>query len=116
MAPTRKNTATTNKSQGRSRGPERIGDVLAGLMARRGYARLDTASAFAESWEEAAGAKLAGKSRPGNVRRGVLEVMVENSAVMQELTFQKMQVLGALGRLLPDQKIRDLRFRVGQID
>ena len=55
-------------------------------------------------------------SRPGNVRRSVLEVTVRNSAVLQELTFQKTQLLGELSRLLPDQNIRDLRFRIGPME
>jgi len=99
-----------------SRTAERIGDVLANLLARRGYARVESASACTEAWQEAAGEKMAQHSRVGNVRRGVLEVTVRNSAVLQELTFQKTQLLGDLGRLLADQKIRDLRFRIGTIE
>ena len=99
-----------------NRGPQKMADVIAGLMARRGYAQIKTSGACAEAWQQAAGANLGQHSRAGNVRRGVLEVMVRNSAVLQELTFNKEQLLAHLADLLPDQKIAELRFRVGQID
>ena len=49
----------------------------------------------------------------GGLRRGTLEVVVTNSTLMQELGFQKADLLETLTRLLPDQGIKDLRFRVG---
>jgi len=45
----------------------------------------------------------------------MLEVTVANSTLMQELGYQKSDILSSLSQLLPDQKIRDLRFRVGSI-
>ena len=62
------------------------------------------------------GQLLAGQSRPGSVRRGTLEVIVQNSAVAQELQFNKQQVLGKLKKLVSDYVIHDIRFRVGAID
>jgi predicted nucleic acid-binding Zn ribbon protein len=96
------------------RGPERIADVLSELMARRGFARLKSSDACQSAWNEAAG-PLAAYTRVGQVRRGTLEVIVANSTLIQELTFQKGGILKALARLLPDQPIRDLRFRLGAI-
>ena len=95
--------------------PQKIADVLANLMARRGYGRVQSASTFAEAWTAAVGGQLAAASRPGNIRRGTLEVTVRNSAVMQELSFRKERLLSELTRLLPDQRIAALRFRVGDL-
>ena len=44
-----------------------------------------------------------------------MEVIVAHSALVQELGFQKATLLATLARLLPDEPIRDLRFRVGTI-
>ena len=55
-------------------------------------------------------------TRPGNVRRGVLEVLVRNSSVLQELGFLKAKIVKTLTKLVPEQQIRDVRFRVGTID
>ncbi len=97
-------------------GPQPIGDVLAELAARRGFARLRTACLCEAAWRQAVGEQAARYSRAGPIRRGKLEITVANSTWLQELSFQKPRLLNALAGLLPDEKIVDLRFRVGLID
>jgi predicted nucleic acid-binding Zn ribbon protein len=97
------------------RGPEKIGDILAQLMARRGFARVQGAAACEAAWREAAGDAIARHTRVGPCRRGKLEITVAHSALVQELQFQKASLVATLGRLLPDENIKDLRFRVGAI-
>ena len=97
-------------------GPKRMGDVVNELITRRGYAQLQSSAQCADAWRAAAGSALASHTAPGNIRRGVLEVFVRNSAVVQELTFRKKQLINELIRLTPDSRIRDLRFRVGPVD
>ena len=98
-----------------NRRPQKMGDVLAELLARRGYARPQAANAYEQAWAAAAGEMLAKHTRVGLVRRGALEVTVANSVLLQELTFQKESILGQLSRLLPDERIANLRLRVGPI-
>ena len=98
------------------RGPEPIGDILAQLMARRGFAATRAAAACEKAWREAAGELAARYSRAGAVRRGKLEVTVANSTLVQELSFQKPVLLKTLTALLPDHRIKDIRFRVGPIE
>ncbi len=99
-----------------ARRPKQIGDVLSELMARRGFARVESAKNYDAAWGEAAGPLLATYTRVGTLRRGTLEIMVANSTVIQELGFQKQTLLETLGRLLPDEGIKDLRFRTGPIE
>ena len=54
-------------------------------------------------------------SRAGQLKRGTLEIVVANSTLIQEFTFQKTSILDTLNRLLPDHQIKDLRFRLGAI-
>jgi predicted nucleic acid-binding Zn ribbon protein len=96
--------------------PKKIGDVLAELMARRGYARELSAAQFTDAWREAAGELIARHTRVGMVKRGSLEVIVANSVLSQEITFQKQAILGHLTRLLPQERITNLRLRVGPIE
>ena len=42
-------------------------------------------------------------------------VWVANSAVNQELTFQKKALLARLRELLPEIQLRDFRIRVGKV-
>ncbi len=92
-----------------------VSDVLAELFARRGYARVRGSQALEEAWRAAAGAHLAAGTRPGRLRGGCLEVLVANSALVQELAFEKPAILERLAALLPAERIRDLRFRVGSL-
>ena len=116
MAPRQSRTGDKSKRKG-PRGPEKLSNILADLVIRRGYARQVAASAFQDAWAAAVDSRLAGSSRPGNVRRGVLEVTVKNSIVMQELTFQKRQILKKMNEEVAgdDRSIRDIRFRIGSL-
>jgi predicted nucleic acid-binding Zn ribbon protein len=95
--------------------PKKISDALSNLMARKGYGRVLSAGALGDAWQTAAGERLAGHSLPGAVKRGVLEVLVRSSAVLQELTFAKHKIVKQLKELCPHENIRDVKFKVGQI-
>lgn len=84
-------------------------------MSRKGYGNLQTAYEWTQVWRDAAGSQAA-HSRAGKVSRGVLEVIVRNSTVLQELTFRKKQLLQAVQKQASQFQIKDLRFRVGEID
>ena len=99
-----------------SRHPQAIAEILAGLLAKRGYARELGTEELSTAWKNAAGELLAKHTRVGEVKRGVLEIVVANSMFMQELTFQKQIVLDKLIALVPEQKIKNLRFKVGAIE
>jgi predicted nucleic acid-binding Zn ribbon protein len=98
-----------------ARRPKKIGDVVAQLIAKRGYGRHQTDDELAAAWAAAAGKTLAAVSRAGKIQRGTLEVWVTNSTAMQEFTFQKERILAELNRTLPTMNIRGLKFRVGTI-
>jgi predicted nucleic acid-binding Zn ribbon protein len=98
-----------------ARRPKKIADVLAQLITARGYGRIQADADFTAVWQQAAGPALARFTRPGQIRRGQLEVTVASSTILQELTFQKQRILTALQAELPDAHIRDLRFRLGSI-
>src|SRR5688572_20275664 len=96
--------------------PKPMRQVLSQLLAKKGYAQVQTAATCDAAWREAVGQTMAENTRAGSVRRGVLEVLVRNSATNQELAFQKTKIVKMLSKLVPEQQIRDLRCRVGTID
>jgi predicted nucleic acid-binding Zn ribbon protein len=98
-----------------ARKPKKIADVLAQLITARGYGRIQADSNLVAAWQQAAGLTIAKYTRPGRIRRGTLEVTASNSTIIQELTFQKQQILAQLQSEMPDASIRDVRFRVGSI-
>jgi hypothetical protein len=96
--------------------PKTMASVMSQLLAKRGYAQVQTAASCAAAWRDAVGEKLARDTRVGNVSRGVLEVLVRNSSINQELAFLKAKIVKSLALSAPEQKIRNLRIRVGPID
>ena len=95
--------------------PIKLGEVLAELILRRGYAREQSRVMLGEAWLTAVGERWGTYTRVGNLQRGLLEITVSNSALVQELTFRKVELLETLRKSLPEEKIRDLRFRVGPL-
>lgn len=98
------------------RAPKPIGNVLAQLVSRRGYAQIRAAGERDEAWQRVAGDEFARMTQVSALRRGVLEVLVANSLLMQELTFRKEQLLSDLQAALPDAGVKQLKFKVGRIE
>lgn len=93
-----------------------MSSIVAELLARRGFLQQQSVAVCHEAWREAAGSKMVEFTCPGPVRRGVLEVRVANSTILQELIFQKAAILVKLSQLVPELQVRELRFRVGTIN
>jgi len=98
------------------RRPKRPADILGQLMARKGYAQTETSNELESTWNEIVGKKWISKTKVGNIRNGVLEVLVSSSAANQQIGFQKRKILKELQTRLPKNKLKDLRFTVGKIE
>ncbi|MBI1903917.1 MAG: DUF721 domain-containing protein [Planctomycetia bacterium] len=92
-----------------------VADVLSELLARRNFAAIQGAAALRQAWQLAVGEALAGCTCPGALRGGRLEVLVASSTLVQELTFQKSQIIEKLSAQMPGGSVKDLRFRVGPL-
>jgi len=97
-----------------SRGPQPIGRIVSRLMARTGYDREQASDTLAAAWQAVVPAELGAHARPGLVRRGVLEVFVSHSAIVQEFSFHKQAVVAALQVRLPTAGITDIRCRLSE--
>ena len=93
-------------------GPKAIGRLMSRLLARTGYDREQAASGLVDAWQEVVPEQLRAASQPGLVRRGVLEVFVTHSAIVQEFAFLKPTVLASLRTSLPAAGITDIRCRL----
>jgi predicted nucleic acid-binding Zn ribbon protein len=113
MARTNHN-ARTNGSLNKH-GPLPISELVAEVISRRGIGRTQSLGVRDAAWRAALGEALAKQTRPGAVRRGTLEVIVANSTLLQELTFQKTEILKRLTQHAPELAVQSIRFRVGPI-
>jgi predicted nucleic acid-binding Zn ribbon protein len=98
------------------KGPEPIGEVLSRLFLARGWGRKQDRLRLEQAWAEAAGPDVAAHTRPGAIKRGVLEIEVGNAVLMQELAhYHKRPLLAKLRERLPGTTLTDLRFRAGVV-
>jgi predicted nucleic acid-binding Zn ribbon protein len=105
------------KQSSSERGPEPVGEILSRLFAARGWGRRQDRLRLEEAWQAAVGAEGAAHTRVGGLRRGVLEVYVDNAVLLQELAhFHKRRLLEQLRTRLPGTSITDVRLRLGAPD
>ena len=100
----------------RTRQPRKMADVLSELLARTGCARIRATEGLEQVWQTIVKDPLAAYTKLGHVRRGVLDVYVTHSPMLQELSFRKKELLRGLIDRLPDQGIKDLRFRLAAVE
>ena len=99
------------------RGPRPLTDILGELFAARGFSRLHARKELEDAWNAAVGDPAWRQTRLGEVRRGVLNVTVAHSALLEELaSFRKAELLAAVREAAPGTVIHDIRFRVGPLD
>jgi hypothetical protein len=81
------------------RGAKPLSDILGELFATRGYGRLRGLKELEDAWNAAVGEPLCHQTRVGEVRRGVLNVTVAHSTLLEELAaYRKPALLAALRR------------------
>ena len=74
--------------------PHRVRDLL--VAAVPGLRERMLEEEIRRGWPETAGPEIARRSRPGELRAGVLTVVVDNSLCREELTLRSTQILSAL--------------------
>ncbi|HSG26841.1 MAG TPA: DUF721 domain-containing protein [Candidatus Krumholzibacterium sp.] len=109
---------TDGKSRVRSRilspekKPERTADILRrvlrnmGLEGRMDWARLRT------EWADVVGETVASRCRPGEVRGGILFILVENNVWMQEIAFHRETIIRRIRDRFPGLGVREIRMLI----
>ena len=83
---------------------------------RAGLRRLHARQELENAWNKAVGEPYCHQTQLGEVRRGVLNVTVAHSTLLEELSaFRKSSLLKALRSDAPATTIHDIRFRVGPV-
>lgn len=99
---------------GRDLGVEPLGEILARMIAARGWGRRQARLHLERAWASAIGPEHESHTRVLGLRRGVLEVEVNTPVLVQELaSYHKRKLLGKLREQLPNHTITDLRFKAG---
>lgn len=95
-------------------GPEPLGEILARLIAARGWGRRQARLHLERAWVAAVGSEQEPHTRVLGLRRGVLEVEVNSPVLLQELaSYHKRTLLAKLRQCLPNHMLTDVRFKAG---
>ena len=79
-----------------TRGPEKVGEVLARVLKRRGLDQELEYQRVLEDWPRLVGSGLARVTRARSVRNGVLVVEVPSSAWAMELNLRRRRIMARL--------------------
>jgi hypothetical protein len=93
------------------RNPVRVGSLLIAAVPALAERMLE--DEIRREWAQTAGPEAARRSRPGALRQGTLEVSVDNSAWLQELTLRSAAIVAAL-RTRHGSAVSGVRFALGR--
>lgn len=90
-----------------------VSQVLSELIAMKGLARVQGDQRLKQAWEQAAGKKIAGQTSILGIKNRIVQIGVDNSALLNELnSFHKLSLLQKLQQEYGKQNVRDMRFRL----
>ena len=92
------------------RNPVRVGNLLTAAVPALAERMLE--EAIRRDWTQTAGPEAARRSRPGALRQGTLEISVDNSPWLQELTLCSAAIVAAL-RKRHGPAVIGVRFALG---
>jgi|GEM_PF-1592484 len=95
-------------------GPVPLAEAVAEVIWRRGLRRVEARRRLESAWVEIVGAEQAQKLRLGAWRRGVLEIIASDAALLHRLAqFEAVRLLERLQEELGPGLVTRLRFRLG---
>jgi predicted nucleic acid-binding Zn ribbon protein len=99
--------------EGGETGP--LGDLVKKVIKGLGGKGRLTEEEMLSAWGDAVGPDAARHSRPVSLRRGCVFVNVDRSGWLYELATKKREILERLAARFGGKKLRDIRFRIGEI-
>lgn len=90
---------------------DKAGNILGGILARHNIRKIGALANIAADWRAICGEAVARHCAPADLRDGVLSIVVDSPAWMQQLSFLKAELLD---RLRP-HGIEDIRFTRGKL-
>jgi hypothetical protein len=98
------------------RGIRSLSDILSELTTIRGHGRLWTRQMLENAWNTSIGEPHRHQTQIGELRHGILNVIVTHASLLDELAaFRKVTLLASLQSCAQGIAIHDIRFRVGSV-
>lgn len=98
----------------RERKPEPLGILLKHVVSGLGRKRL-TQDRVRRAWKAVVGKRAKAHTLPVSLKKGTLSINVDSSAWLYELTLKRREILKKLDSKIKGNKIRLIRFRIGEV-
>ena len=97
-----------------SKTPDSIKSILSAVLKKHGLETKLAKYDFVLHWPEIVGPEIAKRTKPLQIRNGILTVAVQNSIWAQELTFNKKMIIKKLVERAGEQNnsVKDIHFNV----
>jgi hypothetical protein len=89
-----------------------VSDLISVFFDRETTSKGESYGSFRSAWKEIAGERLAGHSRPVDIRHGILIVETEHQGWTQLLQYQQERMLDDIGHRFPELEIRGIAWRL----
>lgn len=95
--------------------PEEIKHILDKVIGKIGKQCPGKKDEILNAWQRAVGNKASSHSRPVSIKRRILTIEIDSSTWMYELNLRKKGILKDIRKELGEDKVSDIRFRMGDI-
>jgi len=96
--------------------PKSITEILPGVIRSLGLKKKSEQLQVLREWGSIVGEEIFKRTKPVTVKKGVLKIMVDGSAWMNELQLLKPEILSRIEAKFGKGQIKDIRFVPGKID
>ncbi|MBU4377250.1 MAG: DUF721 domain-containing protein [Candidatus Omnitrophica bacterium] len=94
---------------------ERIDGLIKSLIGRLERDSGPTTEDIGSAWKRAAGEAAFKHTKPAALRKKRLVINVDGSSWLYELTLKKEALLAEMRKILGEDKIKELQFRIGEL-
>lgn len=89
-----------------------VGDIIPEVLRGLGLDAKMEEARLLRQWPDIVGEAVSRRSRPKEIRRGLLVIEVENNVWMQEIRFHQKEILSRIGKLFPKLRLKGMRVEL----
>jgi predicted nucleic acid-binding Zn ribbon protein len=103
-----------SRIRGAALGPSSASRALGSVLKRHGIAKEVREHRLLLQWDKVVGPRVADRTLPDRLEKGVLWVRVETSSWMHQLSFMKEDIIAKANELCGEEVVSDLHFHLGR--
>ncbi|UCF04514.1 MAG: DUF721 domain-containing protein [bacterium] len=98
--------------RGKKQPSRRVGAILPGVLRNLGLEGKMEETRLLQQWPEIVGEAVSRRSRPREIRRGLLFIEVADNVWMQEIRFHQKEILARIKECFPKLALKGIRLEL----